>query len=105
VESCNLYIHDAVETLLVAEKVRHGGKNAFLGYMLAGTDAVAFDSTGFDPLQRRDRSITHKKVKDVAHHKPCIFGRFDKESSQRSHNAVYLNGMVKNVRTCLTTLT
>jgi len=67
VEPCNLYILDAVETLLVAEEVRHGGKKAFLGYMLAGTDPVALDSAGFDLLQWRDRSLTHKNVKDVAH--------------------------------------
>ena len=67
VERCNLYILDAVETLLVAEEVRHGGKQAFLGYMLAGTDPVALDSAGFDLLQRRDRSHTHKNVNDVAH--------------------------------------
>jgi uncharacterized protein (DUF362 family) len=67
VEPCNLYILDAVETLLIAEEVRHGGKKAFLGYMLAGTDPVALDSAGFDLLQWRDRSLTHKNVKDVAH--------------------------------------
>ncbi len=67
VERCNLFILDAVETLLVAEEVRHGGKKAFLGYMLAGTDPVSLDSAGFDLLQWRDRSLTHEHVKDVAH--------------------------------------
>jgi uncharacterized protein (DUF362 family) len=67
VEPCNLYILDAVETLLIAEEVRHGGKKAFLGYMLAGTDPVGLDSAGFDLLKWRDSSLTHKNVKDVAH--------------------------------------
>jgi uncharacterized protein (DUF362 family) len=67
VERCNLFILDAVETLFVAEEVRHGGKKAFLGYMLAGTDPVALDSAGFDLLQWRDRSLTHTNVTDVAH--------------------------------------
>ena len=67
VEPCNLYILDAVETLLIAEEVRHGGKKAFLGYMLVGTDPVALDSAGFDLLKWRDRSLTHKNVTDVAH--------------------------------------
>jgi uncharacterized protein (DUF362 family) len=67
VEPCNLYILDAVETLLIAEEVRHGGKKAFLGYMLVGTDPVALDSVGFDLLKWRDRSLTHKNVTDVAH--------------------------------------
>jgi len=67
VERCNLFILDAVETLLVAEEVRHGGKKAFLGYMLAGTDPVALDSAGFDLLKRRDRSITDKSAPDILH--------------------------------------
>jgi uncharacterized protein (DUF362 family) len=66
-ERCNLFILDAVETLLVAEEVRHGGKKAFLGYMLAGTDPVALDCAGFKLLKWRDRSLTHKNVRDVAH--------------------------------------
>jgi len=67
VEPCDLYILDAVETLLVAEEVRHGGKKAFLGYMLAGTDPVALDSAGFDLLKWRDRSLKHQRAQDVAH--------------------------------------
>jgi uncharacterized protein (DUF362 family) len=67
VERCSLFILDAVETLLVAENARDGGKKAFLGYMLAGTDPVALDSAGFDLLKWRDRSLTHKTVRDVAH--------------------------------------
>jgi len=64
-DRCDLFILDAVETLLVAEEVRHGGKKAFLGYMLAGTDPVALDSAGFDLLKWRDRSITEKSATGV----------------------------------------
>lgn len=67
IESCNLFILDAVETLLQAEEVRHGGKQALLGYMLAGTDPLALDSAGFDLLKWRDRSLMHQSAQDVAH--------------------------------------
>jgi len=66
-ERCSLFIVDAVETLLDAEEVRHGGKKARLGYMLAGTDPVALDSAGFDLLKSLDRSISDKTACDVAH--------------------------------------
>jgi uncharacterized protein (DUF362 family) len=66
-ERCSLFIVDAVETLLVAEEVRHGGKKAHLGYMLAGTDPVAIDGAGFDLLKSLDRSISDKTARDVAH--------------------------------------
>jgi uncharacterized protein (DUF362 family) len=67
IESCNLFILDAVETLFQAEEVRHGGKQAFLGYMLAGTDPLALDSAGFDLLKWRDRSLMYQSAQDVAH--------------------------------------
>lgn len=66
-EPCALSIVDAVETLLVAEEVRHGGEKTLLGYMLAGTDPVALDSAGFDLLKSLDRSIADKTARDVAH--------------------------------------
>ncbi|MGZ4929170.1 MAG: DUF362 domain-containing protein [Halobacteriota archaeon] len=66
-ERFNLFILDAVETLLAAEEVRHGGKKAFLGYMLAGTDPVALDSAGFDLLKWRDRSVTEKSAQGISH--------------------------------------
>jgi uncharacterized protein (DUF362 family) len=67
VERCDLFILDAVDTLLIAEEVRHGGMKALLGYMLAGTDPVALDSAGFDLLKWQDRSITDKNARDIAH--------------------------------------
>jgi uncharacterized protein (DUF362 family) len=66
-EPCSLFIVDTVETLLVAEEVRHGGQRALLGYMLAGTDPVALDSAGFHLLKSLDRSIADKTARDVAH--------------------------------------
>ncbi|MDD1720705.1 MAG: DUF362 domain-containing protein [Euryarchaeota archaeon] len=66
-ERCQLYILDAVETLLRAEERRHGGQKAFLGYMLASTDPVALDCAGFTLLKRRDRSLDSLDVRDVTH--------------------------------------
>ncbi len=66
-ERCQLYILDAVETLLHAEERRHGGQKAFLGYMLASADPVALDCAGFTLLQRRDRSLVNLDVRDVTH--------------------------------------
>ncbi len=66
-ERCQLYILDAVETLLHAEERRHGGQKAFLGYMLASTDPVALDCAGFTLLHRRDRSLANLDVRDVTH--------------------------------------
>ncbi len=66
-ERCQLYILDAVETLLHAEERRHGGQKAFLGYMLASVDPVALDCAGFKLLQRRDRSLANFDVRNVSH--------------------------------------
>jgi uncharacterized protein (DUF362 family) len=67
VERCDLFILDAVETLLCAEEVRHGGRKSFLGYMLASIDPVALDSAGFDLLKWRDSSLIDSAVRDVRH--------------------------------------
>ena len=66
-EPCDLYILDAVETLLRAEERRHGGEKALLGYMLAGTDPVSLDCAGFELLRWRDPSLADMGVRDVAH--------------------------------------
>jgi uncharacterized protein (DUF362 family) len=67
VERCDLFILDAVETLLEAENVRDGGKRVFLGKMLAGRDPVALDCAGFDALKRRDPSLAQRKIQDIPH--------------------------------------
>ncbi len=64
---CQLYILDAVETLLHAEEQRHGGQKALLGYMLASTDPVALDCAGLTFLKRRDRSLASLDSRDIAH--------------------------------------
>ncbi len=43
----DLFIVDAVQTLIDAQELRHGGKLKDLGYMLGGTDPVSLDSFGF----------------------------------------------------------
>ncbi len=67
IERCQLYVLDAVKTLLRAEERRHGGQEALLGYMLAGADPVALDCAGFTLLQRRDRSLASLAAHDVPH--------------------------------------
>lgn len=49
-----IFIMDAVETLAVAQEVRHGGKLSYLGYMLAAIDPVALDAAGLKILQNAD---------------------------------------------------
>jgi uncharacterized protein (DUF362 family) len=51
-EKSQLIIMDGVRTLLHANEVRHGGKLAELGYLMAGTCPVALDVFGFELLRR-----------------------------------------------------
>jgi len=48
----DLVIMDGVETLLGCQELRHGGKVAHLGYLMAGEDPVSLDSFGFRILQK-----------------------------------------------------
>lgn len=52
-----LFIIDAVETLVGTNERRHGGKRAHLGYMLGGVDPVAIDSAGLKLLQMVDEKL------------------------------------------------
>ncbi len=61
----DLLIMDAVETLLNAQEVRHGGKKAKLGYMLAGKDPVALDTIGLQLLSRIEPKLKGKKPEDI----------------------------------------
>lgn len=63
----SLVIMDAVDILIDTNEVRHGGKPAHLGYMLAGTDPVALDARGFELLVTVDRKLWGKHPKDVKH--------------------------------------
>jgi uncharacterized protein (DUF362 family) len=53
----NLFIVDAVKTLIKAQECRHGGCQAHLGIMIAGTDPVSLDSYGQKFLQKVDPNI------------------------------------------------
>lgn len=53
----NLFIVDALETLTEAQECRHGGCQAKLNTMLAGTDPVSLDGLGQKLLQKVDRNI------------------------------------------------
>jgi uncharacterized protein (DUF362 family) len=53
----NLFIVDAVETLIKAQECRHGGCPAKLNTMLAGTDPVNLDAFGQKLLQKIDPSL------------------------------------------------
>ena len=53
----NLFIVDAIETLIKAQERRHGGCKAKLNSMIAGTDPVALDTFGHQLLQKLDPTI------------------------------------------------
>jgi uncharacterized protein (DUF362 family) len=59
----NLYIVDAVETMVNAQECRHGGCTAKLGCMLAGTDPVALDYFGLQLLQEVEPMFEENKQK------------------------------------------
>jgi uncharacterized protein (DUF362 family) len=48
----DLFIVDAVQTMVKAQECRHGGCPAELGVMIAGSDPVSLDCYGFDLLQK-----------------------------------------------------
>lgn len=66
------YIVDAVETLTRANEVRHGGKKAELGYMLAGTDPVKLDAAGLEMLQTVEPRLAGKRPDDISHLRQAV---------------------------------
>lgn len=62
-----LFIVDAVTTLKNANEMRHGGKPAPLGYMLAGSDPVALDSFGLTLLQSVEPKLKGFVPGDIKH--------------------------------------
>lgn len=68
----DLYIVDAVETLTRANEVRHGGRKAKLGYMLAGRDPVSLDIAGLEILQRVEPKLAGKSPDDIPHLRHAI---------------------------------
>ena len=61
------FVVDAVETLTRANEVRHGGRKASLGYMLAGTDPVSLDVAGLEILQTVEPRLAGKTPDDIPH--------------------------------------
>jgi len=57
----NLFIIDAVETMIKAQECRHGGCPAKLDTMIAGTDPVSLDLFGLQILQRLEPKFEHTK--------------------------------------------
>jgi uncharacterized protein (DUF362 family) len=57
----NLFIVDAVQTMIKAQECRHGGCPAELGAMIAGADPVSLDCFGLDLLQKVEPELREKK--------------------------------------------
>ncbi len=62
-----LYIVDAVQTLIDMNEVRHGGRPHPLGYMLAGTDPVSLDAAGLPLLKKVEPKLKDADVHDILH--------------------------------------
>jgi len=62
----NLFIVDALETLIEAQECRHGGSHCKLDTLLAGTDPVSLDCFGMDLLQKVDPQLG-KYQKSIKH--------------------------------------
>ena len=63
----DLYIVDAVQTLINTNEVRHGGQPRILGYMLAGTDPVSLDVVGLELLKEVEPRLKGKHFGDILH--------------------------------------
>ena len=57
----NLFIIDAVETMIKAQECRHGGCPAKLNTMIAGTDPVSLDLFGLQLLRGVEPKFEYKK--------------------------------------------
>jgi uncharacterized protein (DUF362 family) len=56
----DLFIVDAVETMIVAQECRHGGCPGKLNTMIAGTDPVSLDLFGLQLLKSLEPEFEHK---------------------------------------------
>ena len=68
----DLYIVDAVQTMITTNESRHGGKPYTLGYMIAGTDPVSLDALGLDLLAKVEPRLRGKTVSDIPYLKHSI---------------------------------
>lgn len=57
----NLFIVDAVKTMVKAQECRYGGCPAEVGLMMAGTDPVSLDCFGLDLLQKVEPRLGTEK--------------------------------------------
>jgi len=81
----NFWIVDAVQTVIVTNEIRHGGKAKELGYMLAGKDPVSLDIEGLKLLKTVDPDLKDKAPEDILHLKYAIeFGIGEREYEVRS---------------------
>lgn len=63
----HFYVVDAIETLVGAQEIRHGGKRRALGYMLAGRDPLSLDIVGLELLKKVEPRLQAKSYVDIAH--------------------------------------
>lgn len=68
----DVFIVDAVRTLIGGNEVRWGGRERELGHMLAGDDPVSLDVYGFKLMQQIDPKLKRKSPEDVLHLKHAI---------------------------------
>lgn len=68
----DFYIVDAVQTLTCAQEVRHGGRKAELGYMLAGRDPLSLDIAGLEILKQVEPKLAGKGAQDILHLRHAI---------------------------------
>jgi uncharacterized protein (DUF362 family) len=66
-EPFEIFIVDATDTLVNAQELRHGGKIAHIGYVLAGTDPVALDCAGLELLRTVDGKLAGKTIDNIPH--------------------------------------
>ena len=63
----HFYILDAVETLVGAQEMRHGGRPRELGYMLASRDPLSLDIVALELLKKVEPRLETKAYRDIAH--------------------------------------
>ena len=66
-EPFDIFTVDVAETLVNAQELRHGGRKAHLGYVLAGTDPVAIDCAGLELLRTVDGKLAGKTIENIPH--------------------------------------
>ena len=68
----DLYIMDAVQTLINTNEIRHGGQPETMGYMLAGTDPVSLDVAGLELIKEVEPKLRNKHFNDIPHLKHAV---------------------------------